>query len=130
MEDKELVNLAMEAKKRAYAPYSNFHVGAALLCENGEVYLGCNIENAAYGSTNCAERTAVFNAISFGNRSFKKIAIVSDGDEYTYPCGVCRQVLSEFAPNIEVIMAKRNGDFIKEPLCELLPHMFSLKKRD
>ena len=95
----ELIRQAMEARKNSYSPYSGFQVGAALLCEDGTVYTGCNVENAAYGPTNCAERTAVFKAVSEGKREFKRIAIVGghEGESVApTPCGVCRQVLSEF----------------------------------
>lgn len=100
MTDKELLELAIEARKMSYAPYSGFHVGAALLGKSGKVYKGCNVENAAYSPTNCAERTAVFKAVSEGEREFVAIAIVGGkGEELSEccaPCGVCRQVLAEF----------------------------------
>ncbi len=100
MTDKELMALAIEARKASYSPYSGFRVGAALLGKSGKVYLGCNVENAAYSPTNCAERTAVFKAVSEGEREFKAIAIVGGkGEEisdFCAPCGVCRQVLAEF----------------------------------
>ena len=100
MTDLELMQRAVEARKMSYAPYSNFHVGAALLGKSGKVYMGCNVENAAYTPTNCAERTAVFKAVSEGEREFEKIAIVGGMGEtiadFCAPCGVCRQVLAEF----------------------------------
>ena len=100
MTDKELMALAIEARKASYSPYSGFRVGAALLGKSGKVYLGCNVENAAYSPTNCAERTAVFKAVSEGEREFEAIAIVGGkGEEiaeFCAPCGVCRQVLAEF----------------------------------
>ena len=92
----DLVKKAYDAKQYSYAPYSGFHVGAALLCSDGTVFTGCNIENAAYTPTSCAERTAVFKAVSEGYRSFRAIAVAGDGEEYLAPCGVCRQVLMEF----------------------------------
>lgn len=127
MNDKELVKIALEAKKNSYAPYSNFHVGAALLGKNGKVYKGCNVENAAFGSTNCAERTAIFSAVCDGCRGFEKIAIVTDSEDYEYPCGVCRQVMSEFCSDLELILANKDGKFIKDSLVNVLPHMFKLK---
>ena len=100
MTDKELMALAIEARKASYSPYSGFRVGAALLGKSGKVYLGCNVENAAYSPTNCAERTAVFKAVSEGEREFEAIAIVGgkgeEISEFCAPCGVCRQVLAEF----------------------------------
>ena len=126
MEDKVLVELAKKAKEYSYSPYSKFRVGACLLCKDGSIYAGCNIENSAYGPSCCAERTAIFKAISEGNKDFAKIAIISDSEGYTYPCGVCRQVMSEFAPNLEILVAKNNGEFLKTSLKELLPNMFSL----
>lgn len=125
MDNKELVKLAMSAKEKAYAPYSNFRVGAALLCKDGEIYTGCNIENVSFGGTNCAERTALFKAISEGNKNFVKIAIISDSANYTYPCGICRQVLAEFNPNLNVIVANNKGEFKEHILSELLPYSFT-----
>ena len=126
MTNEELIKLAFKAKENSYAPYSNFHVGAALLCEDGSVFSGCNIENGSFGATNCAERTAIFKAVSEGKRNFKKIAIVSDSEDYTYPCGICRQVMSEFSKDFEVVMANNKGEYIVENLSEILPHMFTL----
>ena len=93
---RQLLEAAKEAKKYSYAPYSNFHVGAALYCKDGSIYTGCNIENAAFTPTNCAERTAVFKAVSEGKKDFLAIAVVGDREEPLTPCGVCRQVLTEF----------------------------------
>lgn len=123
MNDKELMDLACEAMKNAYVPYSRFKVGAALLCSNGKVYTGCNVENASYGATNCAERTAVFKAVSEGDREFEKIAVACSG-EAAWPCGICRQVLMEFAPDLKVIVQQGN-DLLSIPLCQLLPHAFT-----
>lgn len=125
MDDMNLINKAKEAMNHSYSPYSNFRVGAALLTTDGKVFTGCNIENASFGGTNCAERTALFKAISEGHRKFEKIAIISDSDNYTSPCGICRQVLSEFGINMEVIMADVNGKHTKMPLKELLPLAFT-----
>ena len=122
----KLINLAMEAMKKAYAPYSGFQVGAALLCSDGTVFTGCNIENAAYGPTNCAERTAVFKAVSEGQRRFRRIAIAADTEQFCAPCGVCRQVLREFDPELklEIILVNRDGETRDFTLAELFPHSF------
>ena len=129
MDRAELIQKAREAKEKAYVPYSEFHVGAALLCEDGTIFTGCNIENSAYGPTNCAERTAIFKAVSEGYREFKTIAIISDSKEPTAPCGVCRQVMAEFCgPEFEVIMAACDESYRSASLGELLPYAFSLKK--
>lgn len=110
MNYEELIEKSIEAQKFSYSPYSRFRVGAALLCESGKVYTGCNIENASFGATNCAERTAVFKAISDGETKFKAIAITSSSEKYTYPCGICRQVISEFSPDMDIILQdKENG---------------------
>lgn len=121
----ELVEMAYKATEFAYTPYSNFNVGAALLTKSGKVYTGCNVECASYGGTNCAERTALFKAISEGEREFEAIAVVSSSKDYTYPCGICRQVLVEFG-DIEVILAKEK-DYKVFKLSELLPHSFTQK---
>jgi len=126
MTDRELINIAVEASEKAYAPYSKFAVGAALECDDGTVFTGCNIENAAYGCTNCAERTAVFKAVSEGKREFRRIAIFADTEDYCMPCGTCRQVLNEFAPAIEVLSVRRDGRYVSYSLKELLPKSFSL----
>lgn len=126
MTDGELIEISKKAQEFAYAPYSEFKVGAALLCRDGSVYTGCNIENATYGATNCAERTAVFKAVSEGKRDFTAIAITSSGKGLTFPCGICRQVLSEFAPEINVILEDEKGELHTFMLSELLPHSFTL----
>ena len=127
---KHLMNQAIEARKMSYSPYSGFSVGAALLCEDGTVYLGCNIENAAYSPTNCAERTAFFKAISEGKRNFKAIAIVGGADKLVpcYPCGVCRQIMSEFCDShqFEVICGDSLDSLEIMKLEELLPKGFQL----
>lgn len=129
--DKQLlVKEAFEAQKRAYTPYSHFQVGAALLAKSGKIYRGCNIENAAYTPTNCAERTAFFKAVSEGEREFAAIAIVGnkegvlpDADHYVSPCGVCRQVMMEFCDpkTFEVILASRPDNYKIYTLEEILP---------
>lgn len=130
MTDKELIEKAKEAAKNAYVPYSGYTVGAALLTKDGKVYLGCNIENAAYGPTNCAERTAFFKAVSEGERAFSKIAVVGGKNlhfkDYFAPCGVCRQVMREFCDDSFVILLGKNSDEYKSfTLSELLPLSFS-----
>ena len=128
MENKELVLKAIEAQKNAYVPYSKFRVGAALITEDGSLYTGCNIENASYGATNCGERTAIFKAISEGHREIKAIAIVGDDLSYTSPCGICRQVISEFASeDIKIILVKNENDYIIRTMEEILPGAFSSK---
>ena len=125
MEFAELIQKAKEAKEQAYAPYSGFHVGAALLCKDGTIFTGCNIENSAYGPTNCAERTAIFKAVSEGFREFEAIAIISDSKQPTAPCGVCRQVMAEFCDceNFEIICNTEHG-LHSFRLKELLPGSF------
>ena len=124
MTERELVTKALEMREFSYSPYSHFRVGAALECADGTVYGGCNIENAAYGSTICAERTAVFKAVSDGRRDFVRIAIAGDSTDYCWPCGPCRQVLREFAPDIEILVADREGNYEVHTLAELLPYSF------
>ncbi|KXL54486.1 cytidine deaminase [Anaerotignum neopropionicum] len=124
MENQELVVLAKEAMKKAYAPYSKFKVGAALLAKDGTVFLGCNVENASFGATICAERTAVTKAISQGVREFEKIAIVASSEEYAAPCGICRQVMYEFMPEGEVILDSQAEGIKVMKLKELLPMGF------
>lgn len=125
MTDRELLNLAKDASEKAYAPYSRFSVGAALECESGMVYTGCNVENAALGSTICAERVAVGKAVSAGERGFVRIAIYGEGEEYCMPCGTCRQVLAEFSRSMEVLCARATGGYVSYKLDELLPHSFT-----
>ena len=124
----EMIELAMQARTKAYAPYSNFQVGACVKMENGSYYTGCNIENASYGATNCAERTAVFKAVYEGERQFSAIAVASDSENFTAPCGVCRQVLAEFCDaEMPVICINREGKYRILSLGELLPFAFSKK---
>ena len=125
---REWIAQAFSARERAYAPYSGFRVGAALEGKSGRIYPGCNIENAAYTPTNCAERTALFTAVSQGERSFRAIAIVSDSKNPTPPCGVCRQVLAEFCEaDMTVICADRDGKYVVMTLAELIPMVFTKK---
>ena len=124
MTDRKLIGVAAEAMKNSYSPYSRFKVGAAVECIDGTVYSGCNIENAALGSTICAEVATVATAVSAGKRSFKRIAIISDGSTYCFPCGSCRQLLSEFSPDVEVLSARADGRYVSYPLSTLLPMAF------
>lgn len=125
MTNSELMDIAKEAMKFSYAPYSNFHVGAALLTKDGKVYTGCNIENASYGATNCAERTAIFKAVSEGERQFTKIAVAASDGSIAYPCGICLQVMNEFMPEGEIVLEK-DGQLMSYHLKELLPLGFNL----
>ena len=125
MTDEQLLQLANEIRERAYVPYSGFKVGAALLCADGTVFTGINIENAAFGPSVCAERTAFFKAISEGYRDFVKIAVTCD-KKYCSPCGVCRQVMSEHAPDLEILMGNLQGTFKRVSIRDLLPESFTL----
>ena len=125
MTDRELINMARQAAKNAYAPYSRFQVGAALECDSGAVFTGCNIENAALGSTLCAERCAAMKAISEGERKFRRIAVWADSKDYCTPCGACRQFLVEFSPDMEVLCARGDGRYTSYALSKLLPQYFT-----
>lgn len=127
MDYKELILKAIEAREKAYVPYSNFKVGAAVLTEDNRIYTGCNIENASYGATNCAERTAIFKAVSEGHAKIKAIAIIGDIATHTYPCGICRQVMVEFAMDkeMDVILVKNENEYIVKKLDEILPGAFT-----
>lgn len=124
MDYKKLLEMAYEATKNAYVPYSKYQVGAALLTKSGKVYTGCNIEIASFGATNCAERTAIFKAISEGEKEFEAIAIVSSSKDYTFPCGICRQVIVEFSKDIDIIVS-RDYDYEVYKIDELLPKSFT-----
>lgn len=129
MDYKKLAKAALDAMEKSYSPYSNFRVGAALLAKSGKVYLGCNIESAAYSPTNCAERTALFKAVFEGEREFSAIAVAGaprGGEpQYCYPCGVCRQALKEFfRDDVEVIIVKTPDDFKIHSFGEILPFGF------
>jgi cytidine deaminase len=124
----ELINIARKAQNASYSPYSGFRVGAALLCESGKVFEGANVENSSYGLTVCAERIAVFKAVTTGEKDFKAIAIAGDGQGFTYPCGACLQVLAEFSPGIKVIVADETNKYQELTLHDLLPQAFGLKK--
>lgn len=125
MDDKTLVEIAKKARTNAYAPYSGFAVGAALLAADGRIFSGCNVENASYGLTNCAERTAIFSAVAAGSKEFIAIAIVADGKEPCAPCGACRQVIAEFTIE-RIILANLSGKIQVATQAELLPAAFSL----
>nr|WP_153252160.1 cytidine deaminase [Priestia megaterium] len=128
VEPKQLIDEAIAASKQAHVPYSHFHVGAALLTTDGKIYRGCNIENASYGLTNCAERTAIFKAVSEGDKQFSAIAVVGDTDGPISPCGACRQVLAEFCDDhTQIILANLKGDFVITNINEILPGYFSSK---
>jgi cytidine deaminase len=123
MEPTELIDLARKARKRAYAPYSHYKVGAALLGKSGTVYTGCNVENASYSHTVCAERTAVLKAVSEGETEFEAIAVVTRNGGS--PCGACRQVLSEFSPELIIYIADKDGEYRTTTLKRLLPDLFT-----
>lgn len=126
METTELVALAKEASKKAYVPYSNFPIGAAVLTKTGEVFQGCNIENISYGLCNCGERTAIFKAVSEGYRELSSIAVYGATKEPVSPCGACRQVMVEFfEPSSKVILIAQNGKTVEMTVEELLPYSFT-----
>ena len=124
MTERELIQMALGMREHSYAPYSGFRVGAALECADGSVYGGCNVENAAYGSSICAERTALVKAVSEGKRSFVRIAVAGDSTDFCWPCGACRQMLREFGTGLQVLVANRDGACEVHTLEELLPHSF------
>ncbi|NQT24996.1 cytidine deaminase [candidate division KSB1 bacterium] len=124
MDSKQLIEEAMKARQKAYAPYSNFKVGAALMGQDGRIFMGCNVENASYGLTMCAERVAVVKAVSEGVTEFSAIALIADSDTPISPCGACRQVLAEFNPEMTVIMGNIAGEIEETILSELLPNQF------
>jgi cytidine deaminase len=124
MKEQELIQKAIEASKNAYAKYSNFCVGAALELKNGKIIQGCNVENASFGLTNCAERTALFTAICQGEKEFTKLAIYVDRKAFTPPCGACRQVIQELAPNVEILLVNNEQKIKRTNMKELLPLCF------
>ena len=127
MDYKFLVDEAIKAKENAVAVYSNFHVGAALLTDKNKIYSGCNIESSSYSLTICAERTAIFKAVSEGQRNFKAIAISGDTEDFISPCGACRQVISDLCGNIDVVMINSRGEYVIKKTSELLPFAFGDK---
>lgn len=124
MTDQELMDMAKKAAEYAYVPYSKFPVGAALECSDGTIFIGCNVENAAYGATICAERTAMVKAVSEGHRDFDTIVIAGRSEDHCVPCGTCRQVMMEFAPDLTVICLNGKGESKRFALKELLPYGF------
>ena len=126
MTDRALLNKAREAADNAYVPYSRFPVGAALECADGTVYTGCNVENAALGSTICAERTAIVKAVSEGRRKFVRLAIYGEGENYCMPCGACRQVMAEFVGrgDMEILCTRSGGRYVSYKFSDLMPHRF------
>ncbi|MBP3543751.1 MAG: cytidine deaminase [Lachnospiraceae bacterium] len=128
MTNEELLSRAKEGMKHSYAPYSKFNVGAALLCRDGTVFTGCNIENASYGAAICAERTAMTKAISEGHTDFEKIAVVCSSGSYAYPCGICRQFMSEFMLEGSVVLEDKAEGMKEFPVTELLPGAFTGKE--
>lgn len=127
MTDQELVERAFSMHRYSYVPYSHFPVGAALECADGSIYTGCNVENSAFGSTICAERTALVKAVSEGHQSFRRLAIAGLGPDYCWPCGACRQMLYEFAPDLIVLVARQDHTYVKLTLSDLLPYGFGPK---
>lgn len=129
MKIEDLISMAAEARRNAYVPYSKFRVGAALLMEDGSVYTGCNVENASYGATNCAERTAIFKAVSEGHRKIRAICIMGSKEgSYAFPCGICRQVISEFSDDdTKIIVAQDEDNYLVRTVGELLPEAFTTK---
>ena len=128
MTDQELVERAFEMLRYSYVPYSGFPVGAALECADGTVFTGCNVENSAYGSCICAERTALVKAVSEGHRDdLVRLAVVGNSKDYCWPCGACRQMLYEFAPDLTVLVARSDHSCVKLSLSQLLPHGFGPK---
>ena len=127
MDNEKLIKAATDARENAYAPYSNFRVGAAVEADNGDIYIGCNVESASYGLTVCAERVAIWKGISVGEKRFKQIAVVVDTEELTPPCGVCRQIIWEFCGDVPVILANLHGKSEAVMMSELLPRAFDSK---
>ena len=128
MTDRKLIDMAADAMASSYSPYSCFKVGASIECSDGSVFTGCNIENASFGATMCAEAVALAAAVSAGRREFKRIAIISEGTSYCFPCGTCRQLLNEFSPELEVLSARSDGRYVSYPLTTLLPMAFAVEQ--
>ncbi len=122
--DRQLIQAARRSARSAYAPYSNFRVGAAILTERGEIFTGCNVENASYGLCNCAERTAIFTAVAAGRRRIRQVTVYTPTEKATAPCGACRQVIYEFGPDARVLCICNGTDRIDTTITELLPHAF------
>ncbi|WP_244835462.1 cytidine deaminase [Clostridium sp. BJN0001] len=131
MDYKELIKTALFYRNNSYSPYSHFKVGAALITKSSKIFGGCNIENASYGATNCAERTALFKAVSEGEKEIEALAIVGSRTDYTFPCGICRQVLAEFfKSDTKIIIAKNEDDYIVKNFRDILPDSFDKKDID
>jgi len=126
MTDRTLISMAADAMANSYSPYSRFKVGAAIECFDGSVFVGCNVENSAFGATICAEAAAVASAISAGRSSFRRIAIISEASAYCFPCGSCRQLLNEFSSEMEVLSARADGRYVSYSLASLLPMPFGI----
>jgi len=124
MTDRNLIEKAANAMSNSYSPYSRFKSGAAIEASDGSVFIGCNIENAAFGATLCAEEAAIAAAVTAGKHSFKRIAIISEESAYCFPCGKCRQLFNEFSPEMEVLCARSDGRYVSYPLTSLLPVAF------
>ncbi|WP_448521211.1 cytidine deaminase [Pseudothermotoga sp.] len=127
MNETKLIEKAIEAMNKAYAPYSNFKVGAALLTKSGRIFTGCNVENASFGLSICAERVAIFSAVAAGEVQFEKLVVVADTDSPVSPCGACRQVMSEFG-DFEVLLVNTRKEVVRTRVSELLPRAFKLKE--
>jgi cytidine deaminase len=127
LNDKELIEAALNVRENAYAPFSEFKVGSAIVTDDGDIVTGCNVESASYGLTVCAERVAIWKAISQGKRKIKRIAVVADTEELTPPCGVCRQIIWEFGGDIPVVFANLNGKVETVQMRDLLPRAFDTK---
>jgi cytidine deaminase len=126
---KTLLDAAKAVKMNAYAPYSNFHVGAALMTDSGKIYTGCNVENTSYGLTICAERNAIFKMVADGESKISHILVIGDTDEFLPPCGACRQVIAEFSSDSTIVyMSNKYGDIKKSSMKEILPFSFFLEK--
>lgn len=125
MVEKQLIAEAIEASKRAYAPYSKFHVGSSLLTKTGKIFAGCNVENASYGLCNCAERTALFTAYAQGERDIEKLVVYVDRAPFTAPCGACRQVIVELAPKAEILLVNNKQDVKRLTVEEIMPYSFN-----
>jgi len=124
MTDRKLIEMATEAMAKSYSPYTGLKIGAAVECADGSVFTGCNIENAALVASICAEAVAVASALAAGKRGFRRIAIISEGTSYCFPCGTCRQLLNEFSPELEVLSVRADGRYVSYPLTSLLPMAF------
>lgn len=124
MDIKDLIIRAKEASENSYSPYSTYKVGASLVTSDGEIFTGTNVENASFPAGVCAERVAIFEAVKQGKKNFEALAIYAEGEHYPFPCGICRQVMSEFSKDMKVIVARNEYDYVVKTISELLPDMF------